>query len=217
MPLTKEQLASRVAREVESGTYVNLGIGMPSLVANYISPEKDVTFQTENGILGLGGYPTENEVDADLTNASKQTVTTLLGAAIVDSVEAFSMIRGGHIDLTILGGMEVDQYGNLANWKVPNKLVKGMGGAMDLVAGAKRVIVMMQHTGPDGKSKILKNCTLPLTGKGVVSEVFTELARFVFINGEMIVTELAEDVTVQELYQKTEASFKISYQLEKLE
>ncbi|MBN2695531.1 CoA transferase subunit B [bacterium] len=217
MPLTKEQLANRVAKEVKSGTYVNLGIGMPSLVANYISPEIDVTFQTENGILGLGGYPTENEVDADLTNASKQTVTTLPGAAIVDSVEAFSMIRGGHIDLTILGGMEVDQYGNIANWKIPGKLVKGMGGAMDLVAGAKRVIVMMQHTSPDGKSKILKNCTLPLTGKSVVSEVFTDFARFVFENGEMILTELAKDITLDELKAKTEASFKISPTLQILE
>ncbi len=217
MVLTKEDIAKRVAKELKEGYFINLGIGMPSLVANYIPKGMTVTLQTENGIIGLGPYPTKDSVDADLTNASKQTVTFLKGAVIVDSVESFAMIRGGHIDLTILGGMQVDGNGNIANWKIPGKLVKGMGGAMDLVAGAKKVIVIMQHVDPKGKSKVLKSCNLPLTGKGVVSELYTDMAKFEFKNGKMILAEYAPEISLEEIRNATEADYTVSENIKEMD
>jgi 3-oxoacid CoA-transferase subunit B len=166
MPLTREQLAQRLAREVQPGSVVNLGIGIPTLVANYLAPDSGVYLQSENGLLGIGPFPLEAEIDPDLINAGKQTITTIPGASYFSSADSFAMIRGGHVDLTILGAMQVDQSGNIANWMIPGKMVKGMGGAMDLVAGAKRVLVAMQQTDKDGNSKLLKKCDLPLTGLG---------------------------------------------------
>ena len=208
--LKKEELARRVAKELEEGYYINLGIGMPSLIPNYIPDGMKVTLLSENGIIGLGPYPTKDEVDPDLTNASKQSSTINAGGVVSDSVEAFAMIRGGHVDLTVLGGMQVDQHGNLANWKIPGKKVKGMGGAMDLVAGAKRVIVMMQHVNRAGETKILKECNLPLTGKAVVSELYTDIARFKFIDGKMYLTEYAPETTIEEIRENTDADFIVA-------
>ncbi len=210
MPLTKEEQIKRVAEEIKDGYYVNLGIGMPTLVANYISPEMDIILQSENGLLGLGPFPVSGTEDADLINAGKQTVTALAGASYFSSADSFGMIRGGHIDLTILGAMEVSQEGDLANWMIPGKMVKGMGGAMDLVGGAKRVVVVMEHTSKEGSSKLLKKCSLPLTGVKCVHMVVTELGVFEVENGKLVLTERAEDVSVVDIRSKTDAEFLVS-------
>ncbi len=213
MPLTKEEQIKRVAEEIKDGYYVNLGIGMPTLVANYISPEMDIILQSENGLLGLGPFPASGSEDADLINAGKQTVTALAGASYFSSADSFGMIRGGHIDLTILGAMEVSQEGDLANWMIPGKMVKGMGGAMDLVGGAKRVVVVMEHTSKEGSSKLLKKCSLPLTGVKCVHMVVTELGVFEVENGKLVLTERAEDVSVVDIRSKTDAEFLVSNNL----
>jgi 3-oxoacid CoA-transferase subunit B len=204
MPLTREQIAQRVARELQDGFYVNLGIGIPTLVSNYVPPGVEVVLQAEDGMLGIGPYPTEDEVDADLVNASKETVTEIKGTAYCSSVEAFAMIRGGHMDLAILGALEVSERGDLANWMVPGKMVKGMGGGMDLVVGAKRVVVCMEHATKEGRPKLLRQCTLPITGKACVSAVCTDYAWIDVTRDGLVLRELAPGVTVQQVQAITE-------------
>ncbi|MFJ7890830.1 3-oxoacid CoA-transferase subunit B [Lysinibacillus xylanilyticus] len=207
---TRQRIVNRAVKEIQNGMNVNLGIGIPTLVANAIPSDYDVLLQSENGLLGIGPYPVEDAVDPDLINAGKETVTAVPGASFFDSAESFAMIRGGHIDLAILGGMEVSETGDLANWMIPGKMVKGMGGAMDLVVGAKRVVVVMEHVNKNGESKIKKQCELPLTGKGVVHRLITDLAVFDFTDEGMQLIELAEGVTLEEVKEKTVASFSVS-------
>jgi len=212
MPRTRDQLAERAAKELRDGFYVNLGIGIPTLVANYIPADIEVTLQSENGMLGMGPFPYDDEVDPDLVNAGKQTITELKKTSFFSSADSFAMIRGGHIALSILGAMEVAENGDIANWMIPGKMVKGMGGAMDLVAGVERVVVVMEHANKAGQSKVLKRCSLPLTGTGVVDLIITDLATFeVKADGSgLVLTELADEVTLQDVAAKTEAVYEVA-------
>ena len=206
MPWDRNDMAARAAQELEDGFYVNLGIGIPTLVSNYVPEDYDITLQSENGMLGMGPFPTEEEIDADLINAGKQTVTELDRTSYFSSSQSFAMIRGGHINLSILGAMEVSETGDLANWLIPGRLVKGMGGAMDLVAGVQRIVIIMDHANKAGQSKLLKKCSLPLTGRGVVDRIITNLGVFDVVEGGLKVVELAPEVTMEEVRNKTEAT-----------
>jgi 3-oxoacid CoA-transferase B subunit len=213
MPLSREGLVRRAARELKDGDYVNLGIGIPTEVANFLPAGIEVVLHSENGLLGIGPFPTEDQVDADLINAGKQTITFLPGSAFFSSADSFAMVRGGHIDITILGAMQVSKDGDLANWMIPGKMVKGMGGAMDLVAGSKRVVIVMNHVAKDEK-KLLETCTLPLTGKGVVDLLITDYGVFTF--DPLTLIEIADDLTVEQVQAATGASFAVSPTLKKL-
>ncbi len=209
MPLNRNQMAQRISQEIEDGFVVNLGIGIPTLVANYIPTDKTVMLQSENGMLGLGPFPKDSEVDADLINAGKQTVTAVPSASFFSSAESFAMIRGGHVDLTVLGAMQVDRHRSIANWMIPGKMVKGMGGAMDLVAGAKRVVVVMQHVDKNGNPKLLNACDLPLTGTQCIDLVVTDYGVFGFDADGFVLQELAPGITVDEVLKSTQAPVKI--------
>ncbi|WP_376766250.1 CoA transferase subunit B [Bacillus haikouensis] len=206
----REKIARRAEKEIQDGFYVNLGIGMPTLVANYITENKQVVLQSENGLLGIGPYPTEEELDADLINAGKETVTAIPGSSYFNSAESFAMIRGGHINIAILGGMEVAENGDLANWMIPGKMIKGMGGAMDLVHGAQRIIVIMEHVNKNGESKILKDCSLPLTGKGVVNRIITDRAVMDVTSEGLLLREVANGFTVEDILSSTAAELKVA-------
>ncbi len=209
MPLSREQIAKRIAQEVQDGYTVNLGIGIPTLVANYISQDLSVMLQSENGLLGMGPFPTEENIDADLINAGKQTITTALGASFFSSADSFAMIRGGHIDMTVLGAMEVDEVGNIANWMVPGKMIKGMGGAMDLVAGAKNVIVAMQHTDREGNSKLRSKCTLPLTGVRCIKKIVSDFGVIEITDQGFVLLEYAPDMTADQVLKATEGKMTL--------
>lgn len=216
MPLTRDQIVQRTAQELRDGTYVNLGIGMPTLVSNHIPKGMNVILHSENGLLGYGPFPYEGEEDPDLINAGKQTVTLIPGSAIFDHATSFAMIRGGHIDLCILGAMQISQEGDIANWMIPGSMVKGPGGAMDLVASAKRVIVCMEHVAKGGKAKIVKKCTLPLTGKKVVSKIITDLCVMEIENQSLVLKEIAPGVTLDEIKKVTEAEFQVASDLKEI-